>query len=84
MTELLRPEDERFAFFQWKERWNKCEGPVACASQEGHYVFLTTSMGTVIIDMDEPDSVSSFVNQMTKALELLAKTKEEYGNAQTT
>jgi hypothetical protein len=80
---LLEPENERFAMFQWKERWNNNQGVSACLSQDGPYVFLTTAMGVVIIDMREKSSVEYFINQMTQALNMLAKTREEYNNAST-
>lgn len=70
----------QYARMEWDPRFNHVRDTCGL-SQSGRNVVLITCMGTVAFDLEDLESIETFVKQMTMALTLLTKTKGEYDKA---
>ena len=71
-------DNQRYAFMEWRSRWNNDTGKVPIINQEEEAAYLTTRMGTILIDLSDTESVDAFANQMIAAVNMLLKAKKEY------
>lgn len=71
-------DNQRYAFMEWRARWNENEGGVAALNQSGQAAYLTTCMGTILLDLSDGESVDAFANQMIAAINMLLQAKKEY------
>jgi hypothetical protein len=68
---------QQFAFMEWQKRWNNAEA-VTSLYQNGSMVWLTTVMGTIMIDLEDTESINAYSQHMMTAINLLLDTKKEY------